>query len=159
VHDQHQLHLARHARRDLVGPGEHLCEHRRRVGDERVGGHARTPLQAQVKARDDTEEARACTARRPQQVGVLALVRADELTVGGDDVDRLDAHACGPGHAAVPAVAALKQVAAEADARAVAGGEEQVAPGQRREQLVAAAARLHLRGHRRLVDVVAAQRR
>ena len=71
----------------------------------------------------------------------FSLVGAHQLAVGRDDVDRLDAHARRAVDAPVPAEAALQQVAAEADAGAVAGGEEQVVLGELREQLVARAAR------------------
>ena len=83
---------------------------------------------------------------------MLRRVGADELAGGGDDVDRLDAHARRPVQPAVPPVPALQQVAADADADAVPAREEPVVLGERRREDVPVAAGLDRRPHPRGVD-------
>jgi hypothetical protein len=141
VDDDHQLDLAGHARPHLVRPGENLVQQLDRVEVNAVGNVAGARIEAQVEARDRAEEARAGAAGGPEEVRVVDLVGPHQLAVGGDHVDRLDAHAGGAVDAAVPAEAALQQVAAEGDAGAVPGREEEVALSQRDQQLVAAHAR------------------
>ena len=84
------------------------------------------------KASDHAEEARPRAAGRPQQTRRALGVGAHQLAGGGDDVDRLDAHARRAVDAPVPAVPALQQIAAEPDPRAVPGGEEQPVGGRAR---------------------------
>ena len=56
---------------------------------------------------------------------MIVFVAMDLFAVGGDDIDPDDAFAGRAVDSAVPAIAALQQVAAEANALAVAAGEEQ----------------------------------
>ncbi len=94
-----------------------------------------------MKAGHHAEEARVPSRGRPTaDRRSAARRRARSSPVGGDHVDRLDAHARGAVHAAVPAVSALQQIAAERHARTVARREEQLVLRKRREQLVAVTA-------------------
>ncbi len=133
--DHHQLDLARHARPDLVRPAEHLLEHLQRVEVDAVGDEARPRVEAQVEADRRRRRTRGRSRGRPRRGpgGCSASARTSS-PVGGDDVDRLDAHAGRPVDPPVPAVTALQQVTAEPDPGAVAGGEEEVVLGQPREQ-------------------------
>jgi hypothetical protein len=72
-----------------------------------------------VEAGDDAGEAGARAAREPVQLAVRGGIGGDELAVGRDDLDRVDAEAGGSPGAEVPTEAAGEQVAAESDARAV----------------------------------------
>ena len=60
-------------------------------------------------------------AERPEEVGFVVVVGADELAVGGDELDRVDG-ACGESVlAAEPAEAAAEGVADDADVRGRTG--------------------------------------
>ncbi len=80
-------------------------------------------------------------------------VGVHERAVGGDEVDRLDAHAGRAVHAAVPAVAALQQVAADARRpRSGRPGRTDRARAERGEELVSGTPGLHGRASSRAVD-------
>ena len=74
---------------------------------------------------DHTEETRARTASGPIQVGVILGIAVDLFAVGGDELQSKHALTRRPDDLAVPAVSALQQIAAEANAFAVPGGKEQ----------------------------------
>ena len=150
-HD-HQLHRPRHARPDLVRPAEHLLEAVEGVEEDPVGHDARLRIDAHVERGDHAEEAGPGPARRPEEVRVLVRACVNQLAAGRDHVDGLHAHAGGAVDAAVPAEAALEQIAADGHPDAVAGREEEVVLGERGHELVAAAAGLHAGGHRVGVD-------
>ncbi len=58
----------------------------------------------------------------------MARVTVDLVALGGDDLQPEHAFACRPDHLAVPSIATLQQIPAQANALAMAGREKQ-APG------------------------------
>ena len=99
-----------------------------------VPHRARRRVGLQAEPGDHPGKARAGPARRPQQVGVLPGVRADQPAVGRHHVQAHHALAGPPARPAVPALPALQQETAEADRRAVAAGERPASFGQERRE-------------------------
>ncbi len=126
------------AGQERVQPGEQLDRVVQRVRAGVVPHHRGRRVGLQVKTGDEAGEAGAGAAGRPQQVGVVGLVGVDEFAVGGHHVDGDDALAGPAAGAAVPALAALQQVAAEPDRGAVPGRERAAPSGQVRGQFEAA---------------------
>ena len=122
----------------LVQPGHHLVEVVEGVGVHGLGDVARCRHRAEVEAGHHAEEPRPRAAGRPVEVAVLLGVGADQLAVRGHHVDRLDVLRGPAPAAAVPALPALEQEAADADGGAVPAGEEPPALGEVRRQLGAA---------------------
>src|SRR5262245_10797795 len=109
-------------------------------------------MQPQMEPRHHSEEARACTARRPEEIGVLLRAGADQLTGSGDDLDRFDAEARGSPRAHVPTEAAAEHETAQWNARAVAEGKRQAVRCQTLAEIAPGHDRLHRRGPCRRVD-------
>ncbi|BCI88369.1 hypothetical protein NIIDMKKI_35750 [Mycobacterium kansasii] len=120
------LDAAIHVGADVAGPGVDLVGHVERVHVHAGAADGRAGIELEVKRRDDPEKARPGAAGGPVQLGVIVCVAIDLLAVGGDDLEPDDALAGGAENPAVPAVPALQQVAAQADAFTVAAREKEV---------------------------------
>jgi hypothetical protein len=114
--------------------------------------HLRTRLKAEMKTRNNAEEARTGPTRCPEQVGIFALVGMHQFAIGGDDVHAEDAAAGRPPQARVPAEAALQQKATEAHGHAMAGRKEQAIGKQRAIEIGTFQTRLDCRSTRAHVD-------
>ena len=83
---------------------------------------------------------------------MVLSVAVDLFAVGGDNLESKYAFACRSDHLAVPAVSALQQVAAEANAFAVARGEEEPLRVEFGREDAGDLARPDVRGHPSCVD-------
>ena len=110
---------------DRAPPGVHLVGELDRVHVQAGAQDRRTRVNPQFERGDHTEEARSRAAGGPIQVGVVLGVAVDLFTVGGDDLEPKHALTCRAEHRTVPAVSALQQIAAEANAFAMARREEE----------------------------------
>ena len=114
----------------------------RPVPDHEAGVDLGQRVEAELERGDDAEVA-AAAAQRPEQLGVVVGVGADELAVGGDELDRgqavgLQAVAAGePAHAAAERVAGDADVgrgAVQRDQAVRGGGVDDVLPQRRRRR-------------------------
>ena len=80
---------------------------------------------------DDGAEVAAAAAQRPEQLGVLVAGGADQLPVGGDELDGEEAVAGEAVAAAEPAEAAAERVADDADVGRGAGQRGEAEPRRR----------------------------
>ena len=150
----------RHVGVDRVQPGEHLLEEPDRVHLHGRGEEAVEGTRAEVEPRHDAREASDRRRGPPREVGVRVRVGAHQLAVGRDHLDRRHLLGRPTPAAGVPALAALQEEAADADARAVAAAEEAAPLLEERAQLVAAPHRGSGRHDPRLlVEADAVQRR
>ena len=150
--DDLQFHSAVHVSTDLARPGEHLVGAVEGVGVHAHAADSRLRVELEMKGRHDREEAGARAAGGEVEVGVILGVDVELLAVGGDDVETDHAFARRPVDAAVPSVTALEQIAADANALAVAGGEEQVLGVEFGREDAAPLAGARHRAHLVLVD-------
>ena len=155
--DDLQFHSTVHVGADRSGPWVDLVGQLDRIDVETAAADGRPRIELEMKSGDHCEEAGAGTARRPVQVGVVVPVDVQALPVGGDHIETQHAFAGRPEHAAVPAVSALQEVAADADALAMARGEEQVLRRQPSGQHTAAHARADHSGSGGRVDRAAVE--
>src|SRR5437763_11941054 len=73
-------------------------------------------------SRNDAEESRTGSARRPKIFRMLVLARSDELSLRRHELDCFDAFCARAPDALIPCHAAAEQIAAQLDLRAVAAG-------------------------------------
>ena len=117
-----------------------------------VPNDGRAPVNPQFERGDHTEEARARAAGGPVQVGVVLGVAVDLFAVGSDNLKSKHAFTCRSEHLAVPAVSALQQIAAEANAFAMARREEEPLRVEFGRKDAGDLARPDVRGHPICVD-------
>ncbi len=96
-----------------------------------------------MKAGGDSEKSGPRTPRGPEIVLVFALTGGDQLSLGCDEFDSLDAFAAVAPCALIPGHAAAEQVAAQLDLGAVPGGESKPERIKRFLHLAIADDRLH----------------
>lgn len=111
---------------DVASPGVDLVCQLDRVDVHARTAGGRTREELEIKGGNHSEEARTGPACGPVQIGMVFRVAVDLFAARGDHVESNHVLARQTPDAAVPAVAALKQIAADADTLAVAGGKEQI---------------------------------
>ena len=115
----HDPQRGRHAVGRVLRPRRPGREHALGLGpvpEHEAGVDLAQRVELELERGDDAEVA-AAAAQRPEQLGIVVRVRADQLAVGGHQLDRGDAVGLQAVAAGEPAHAAAERVAGDADGR------------------------------------------
>src|SRR5215471_3335666 len=95
----------------------------------------------------NTRKARAAAARRPEQFGVLVVIRSHEFALRRHDIDSLDTMAGMAPKTRIPSDASAEQIATDFDCRTMSGRKAKSVRFQMDDNLAIADERLNACPH------------
>src|SRR5260370_41411750 len=100
-------------------------------------------MDPELKPSGHAEEARAGSPGSPEQIGIIAVFGGDRLSIGGNDVDTLDAEARRPPRPRIPTQSASEQVSTHRNGGTVTDRKRKPVFAECRSQFAAGDCRLN----------------